>query len=196
MEMLHADYWNSRYINQETRWDLGAISPPIKSYIHQLENKELRILIPGAGNAYEAIYLLENGFKNVTVVDFAEKALSNLKEKLVKIDTSNYNLIQDDFFNHEGEYDLILEQTFFCAINPELRIAYVKHTHRLLTEKGKIVGLLFNKEFPFEGPPFGGSEDEYRELFEPKFEIKIMHEAHNSIAPRKGSELFVILSKK
>ena len=43
-------------------WDLGEVSPPIKSYIDTLEDKNIRILIPGCGNTYEAEYLLEQGF--------------------------------------------------------------------------------------------------------------------------------------
>lgn len=193
METLKATYWNERYLNQQTGWDLGEVSPPIKNYINQITNKDLRILIPGAGNAYEAIYLLVNGFTNVTVIDFASLPLSNLKAKLKNINESHYHLIHDDFFNHEGEYDLIIEQTFFCAINPDLRKKYVKHTHQLLAEKGKIAGLLFNKEFPFDGPPFGGNEDDYKKLFEPEFDIKIIETAYNSVEARKGKELFVVL---
>lgn len=196
MEILTADYWNERYINKQMGWDLGEVSPPIKNYIDQITNKDLSILIPGAGNAYEAVYLLKNGFTNVTVIDIASLPLGNLKSKLNNVDETHYHLIEDDFFNHKGDYDLILEQTFFCAINPELRKDYVKHTHQLLTEKGKIAGLLFNKIFPFQGPPFGGLEEEYRALFESKFDIKIMKQAYNSIKPRVGSELFVLMSRK
>ncbi|HXH19987.1 MAG TPA: hypothetical protein VNJ07_12995 [Chitinophagales bacterium] len=32
-------------------------------------------------------------------------------------------LIHRDFFKHQGRYDLIIEQTFFCAINPKPRPA-------------------------------------------------------------------------
>ena len=196
MSHLSADYWNNRYLNQEIGWDLGEVSPPIKAYIDQIEKKDLRILIPGAGNAYEAIYLLQNGFTNVTVIDYAKHALSNLESKLISINKDHYQLIADDFFNCNGEYDLIIEQTFFCAINPEKRKDYVKHTHKVLSKNGKIAGLLFNRSFPFAGPPFGGSKEEYILLFETKFDIKIMEEAYNSVEARRGSELFVLLESK
>lgn len=194
--MLDENYWNARYQNLQIGWDLGEVSPPLKVYINQLKNKEMAIFIPGAGNAYEAVYLLENGFTNVTVVDLAEVALENLKSKLKNINTSNYHLEKGDFFHHQGRYDLILEQTFFCALHPDLRKNYVRHMQQLLKPGGKLAGLLFNRKFPFEGPPFGGSKEEYLGLFEPDFEIEIMEEAYNSIDSRNGSELFVILSRK
>ena len=36
----------------------------------QLTNKAAKILIPGAGNAYETEYLHQNGFTNVHILDF------------------------------------------------------------------------------------------------------------------------------
>lgn len=195
IKKLSANYWNSRYKSDEIAWDLGTVSPPLKAYINQIKNKELRILIPGAGNAHEACYLLENGFTNVTIIDFATLPLENLKSKLKHINEAHYQLINDDFFHHYGEYELILEQTFFCAINPELRTDYVNHCYKLLTQNGKIVGLLFNKEFPFKGPPFSGNEIQYRKVFKNKFEIKTMETAYNSVIGRQGFELFVNLCK-
>ena len=46
--------WDNRYLNNDIGWDLGTVSPPLKAYFDQLENKELKILIPGGGNAHEA----------------------------------------------------------------------------------------------------------------------------------------------
>jgi hypothetical protein len=190
-DFLSENYWNNRYLNQQIGWDLGEVSPTIKTYINQLINKDLRILIPGAGNAYEAIYLLEQGFTNITVVDFAEKPLADLARKLSNYDSKNCRLIQNDFFNLKGDFDLIIEQTFFCAIHPNLRQNYVEKTHQLLALGGKIVGLLFNKQFGSSGPPFGGTLEEYQSLFQDKFEINKMENAYNSVNPRLGSELFI-----
>ena len=194
-DFLNKDYWNNRYIKQQINWDLGQVSPPIKAYIDQISNKNLKILIPGAGNGYEALYLLEQGFTNVTVVDFAEKPLIDLAQKLETYNPQNYHLIQDNFFNLIDQYDLILEQTFFCAIHPSLRENYVKQILSLLKPNGKLVGLLFNKQFTFEGPPFGGTIEEYQLLFQNKFQINKIEEAYNSVKPRIGSELFINFTK-
>ena len=90
---------------------------------------------------------------------------------------------------------MILEQTFFCAIDPALRERYVNKMHELLSENGFILGVLFNRQFE-GGPPFGGSEEEYRGLFEPYFHFSIFDPCTNSATPRMGTELFVKLSKK
>lgn len=108
---------------------------------------------------------------------------------------STIKLIHGDFFNHIGSYDLILEQTFFCAIDPALRENYTIKMHSLLKQNGKLVGLLFNKHFDIN-PPFGGDIKSYKQLFENLFRIEIMEPCYNSIIPRNGTELFFKLIKK
>lgn len=191
-EFLSADYWNQRYLNNASQWDLGAVSPPLKAYFDQLPNKDISILIPGAGNSYEALYLLEQGFTNITVIDIAPAVINPLKEQYK--DQSAIQFIQTDFFDWHGLYDLIVEQTFFCALNPDLREKYVAKMASLLAENGKLIGLLFNREFE-GGPPFGGDLASYLTLFKKYFQIDRMAPCYNSIAPRAGTELFFILRK-
>lgn len=191
---LNKDYWQSRYENNETGWDAGKITTPLKEYIDQIEDKNLKILIPGAGNGYELDYFLSKGFKNVFVVDFAETPLQNIKKRIPELPDSQ--LIKSDFFKLDGTYDLILEQTFFCALAPELREKYVSKMHSLLSKNGKLFGLLFDFPLTEEGPPFGGSKEEYLSLFSEKFHIKTLETAYNSIQPRKERELFFIFLAK
>jgi hypothetical protein len=94
------------------------------------------------------------------------------------------------------KFDLILEQTFFCAIPPSMRVDYVSKMNDVLHSKGKIAGLLFDFPLTEEGPPYGGSKEEYLALFSEKFTIKTIERAHNSIKPRQNKELFFIFEKK
>jgi hypothetical protein len=187
------NYWEERYLKNEIGWDIGAVSTPLKEYIDQLTNKACRILIPGAGNGYEFDYLLQKGFTNVFVIDIATSPLQKIAERNPG---SNNQLICGDFFEFTGTFDLILEQTFFCAIPPSMRVDYVSKMHEIVNPKGKIVGLLFDFPLTEEGPPYGGSKDEYLSLFSEKFTIKTIERAHNSIKPRQNKELFFIFGKK
>lgn len=193
MMLLNKEYWEERYESATTNWDVGDVSTPLKAYIDQLKDKNTRILIPGAGNAYELDYLIENGFQNVFVIDYAKHPLDTIIKRNKSLEK---HLIQDDFFNHSGTYDLILEQTFFCALQPNLRPNYVAKMHNLLSKKGKISGLLFNFPLTEEGPPFGGSVEEYVNLFSNRFSIKTLELAFNSIKPRAYKELFFTFEKK
>ena len=190
---MNKAYWEKRYQNNDTGWDTGKITTPLKEYIDQIKNKDLKILIPGAGNGYEFDYLIGNGFSNVTVIDIAKQPIEALKKKNPK---HTANFIQGNFFELNNTFDLIIEQTFFCALHPEMRSKYATKMYSLLEENGKIAGLLF--EFPLTevGPPFGGSKEEYFNLFSQKFNIKTLQRAYNSIKPRKDRELFFIFEKK
>ena len=187
---INKAYWENRYTNHQIGWDIGYISTPLKSYIDQIEDKSLKILIPGAGNSYEAEYLWNNGFKNIYVLDFAHQPLKHLKHRIPNFPEDQ--LLNIDFFELDNQFDLIFEQTFFCALNPNLRSRYVKQMHHLLQPKGKLVGLLFDFELTEKGPPFGGNLLEYRSLFQSAFKIKTLEPSINSIKERQGKELFFI----
>lgn len=187
-------YWNNRYQENTTQWDLGQVSPPIKAYIDQLTNKNIRILIPGCGNTYEAAYLSQQGFTDITVIDIAPLLVEQLQKKFAE--TPQIKVVLGDFFELEGKFDLILEQTFFCALPPALRMNYVAKMETLLEPKSKLVGVLFDKVFEQEGPPFGGSKTEYRSLFEDGFIFKTFEACYNSFDKREGSELFINLIRK
>jgi methyl halide transferase len=192
-------YWSNRYQVQSTGWDIGAPSAPLKTYLDQLADKNLRILIPGAGNAYEAEYLFRQGFKNVFVMDISALPLQNFKERLP--DFPENQLIEANFFEHNGQYDLILEQTFFCSFEPtpENRRIYGQKMAQLLKSKGKLVGLWFDIpliEGNMDKRPFGGTKTEYLTYLAPFFDVKTFETCHNSIKPRAGQELFGIFVKK
>ena len=137
---LDASFWNSKYSNNDIGWDIGYPSPPIAEYADQLERKDLSILIPGCGNGYEAEYLWNTGHKNVHILDYSDTALNEFKIRVPEFPTNQIHI--GDFFTHQGSYDLILEQTFFCAIQPTLRQNYVHKVKELLKPEGKLVGVL------------------------------------------------------
>ncbi|PIB31628.1 SAM-dependent methyltransferase [Gaetbulibacter sp. 5U11] len=191
---LSANFWDNKYQTNDIGWDLGTVSSPLKAYFDQLTNLDLKILIPGGGNSHEAEYLFNKGFKNVYVVDLSQTALDNLIARVPDFPSSN--LILNNFFDLNMTFDLIIEQTFFCAINPSLRADYAKKASEILNVNGKVAGLLFDATLNTTHPPFGGSKSEYLGYFKPYFDVKIMDASYNSIKPRCGRELFFVIQKK
>ena len=194
MVKFSASYWDELYRKGHLRWDIGYVSAPLKAYFNQLNDKSLHILIPGAGNAYEAEYLFKKGFTKTCMLDFSSESILSFKKRFP--DFPERNIIVENFFNHNKQYDLIVEQTFFSSILINQREVYAAKMHQLLNPGGKLVGLLFNHEFGIDEPPFGGTIEEYKALFDPFFMINKMEIAHNSIKPRAGRELFINLQKK
>ncbi|MEL7424968.1 MAG: methyltransferase domain-containing protein [Bacteroidota bacterium] len=195
MKKLNADYWERRWQDQQTGWDIGQASPPLMQYATPLLSDNPRILIPGAGRAYEALALHQTGFSNVMVCDWAATAFDHLRASAPNFPEEH--LLVGDFFDLplSGEVDLVLEQTFFCAIDPSLRPRYVEKMYSILRPGGRLAGVLFAKPFPFTGPPFGGTRTEYEALFSERFQILQLEVSPHSIRPRLGNEFFVELLK-
>jgi SAM-dependent methyltransferase len=189
--LFDAEYWNNLYRQKQTAWDIGSSSTPLQELMSTVTNKNSSILVPGCGNAYEAESLLAMGFTNITLLDISPVLTAALREKF---SDQQIAIVTGDFFSHEGQYDLILEQTFFCALHPTQRMAYVEQMSRLLKTGGKLVGVLFNRNFE-GGPPFGGTKAEYEQLFSNHLNVKKMELCYNSIQPRSGTELFFIAEK-
>jgi methyl halide transferase len=196
---LNKNYWANRYENKNTGWDIGYPSEPIKKYIDQLTDKSIRILIPGAGNAYEAEYLIQLGFTNIDIMDISCIPIQNFLSRNPKFPKDQ--LLEVDFFEYSDQYDLIIEQTFFCSFVPtkENRNNYAKKMYDLLKPNGKLVGVWFDIpliEGNMDKRPFGGSKEEYLKYLTAHFEVKIFETCYDSITPRAGQELFGIFIKK
>lgn len=194
MTTWNKSYWEDRYAQKEDFWNAKTITTPLKAYIDQLNDKTLRVLVPGVGHGHELVYLQQQGFTQSKGLDLTTIAFEETMKHEPSV--SKDQVIVSDFFAHEGTYDLIIEQTFFCSLPIAKRKDYVQKMHGLLRPEGKLVGLLFDTDFDKPYPPFGGTKDEYLALFEPYFTIEVMERAFNSIKPRQDRELFIILKKK
>ena len=190
---LNKDYWDNKYNIEDTGWDIGYASPAIIHFMKKIKDKSVSILIPGCGNSYEGEELFKLGFTNITLMDFSQKAKDNFLKRVPDFPENQFLI--GDFFELKGRFDIIIEQTFFCALNPDLREKYAKKINELLSEEGMYIGLLFDDPLNDDHPPFGGNKDEYIKYFEPYFSEITMEKCYNSIPQREGRELFVILIK-
>ncbi|MEM7486737.1 MAG: methyltransferase domain-containing protein [Bacteroidota bacterium] len=192
------NYWTQRYEKERTGWDIGYPSTPLKTYIDQLTDKHIKILIPGAGNAYEAEYLWKKGFHNLYVMDISISPLKAFQKRNPKFPKAQ--LVHENFFEHQGQYDLIIEQTFFCSFVPtdKNRFAYAEHMSKLLRDNGKLVGVWFDIPLTedMEKRPFGGDRELYLNYLTSHLKTNTFERCYNSITPRQGNELFGIFTKK
>lgn len=191
--MLNEEYWTSRYEEGTTGWDLGAPSRPLMEFCEKEVLTHQTVLIPGAGRGHDAEALHHNGYSQVHVLDYSPLPLQDLAKRLPSFPVDH--LIAENFFSHTGSYDVVLEQTFFCALSPALRPHYVTQMARLIKPGGLLAGVLF--DFPLEqGPPFGGSAEEYLDLLNPRFDIHVLEPCRNSMPGREGKELFLKAERK
>jgi methyl halide transferase len=189
-------YWENRYIENDTPWSLHQANPALIRYMED-KNRDASILIPGAGTSYEVIELFNMGFTNLTICDISGTALSLLEKTVEKILQKDHSIrfVHGDFFSLTEQFDYIIEQTFFCALLPEKREEYVRKMFDLLRDNGTLFGVLFATPFSKPGPPFGGEINEYKSLLSKLFYIKEISMCTHSVKPRQGNELFFICKK-
>jgi len=194
----YPDFWNQKYINNDDQWDIGSPTPIFIDWSKTLSNRK-KILIPGSGRGHDALYL---GQKNhdVYAIDFSCEAIKYLKLKSKKLNIK-VNAICEDFFNlsnYYGTMDIILEYTFFCAINPKLRMEYIHETLKLLKDNGLFVGIFLplDKHLSEGGPPYGVNLDQTMDCFSEYYDIIECKKSELTIEPRFNNEVFTIMRKK
>jgi len=188
--------WQDHYDSNDLGWDLGQVAPP---FVELREKGKLplgKVLVPGCGRGHEVIFLAENGFE-VTGIDFSEGAVTYLGNALKKRNLKG-RVLHQDFFSlddtHDGVYDLVIEQTFFCAISPRQRQDYVLKVSRMLKPGGMLVGLFYHTDKQ-GGPPYNTTREDIETHFSEKFEIQELDKTALSSEQRKGKEWLGILKK-
>lgn len=199
MNDLSPEAWNQRYLETNTPWDLTGPTP---EFARLLRDKIIPsrgvALVPGGGRGHDAILLAQSGYE-VDLVDFAPAALAEAQELAAKAGVK-INTYRRDFFQllespfHQEHYDLVLEYTFFCAIDPAQRASYVQTMARLLKPGGLLVGLFFPLTTDKPGPPFLVERAEVEALFRPYFQIRI-ESPLESVKPRAGREFLGLFRK-
>lgn len=198
---LGAENWNQRYESGAAPWDLGSPTPEFERVLREnkLPFRAGRAIVPGGGRGHDALLLARHHF-DVDLIDFAPTALLAAQEAASQ-EKLKINAFQRDFFDlpntpyHCAAYDLFLEYTFFCAIDPSLRAKYVQVAAALLKPKGILLGLFFPLSTDKPGPPFLVSRKEVEDLFSPYFELNI-EEPKLSVKPRQGREFLAMFQRK
>lgn len=148
-------FWNAKYEEQNTPWDLGEVSDAVRLLAERYFPPQGRVLVPGCGRGHEVIWLAERGYR-VTAVDFADEAIRHLREQ-ASLHRVHPDILHDDIFllpaQLNSRFDVLLEQTCFCAIDPSLRDEYERLAHRVLKPGGQLLGVFMEVE-GVEGPPY------------------------------------------
>lgn len=197
MSDLDATFWDSRYQERETPWDLGGPTPVFERLIREGTIPKGRLLIPGAGRGYDAIAFSKAGYQ-VTTLDLSPLACDELRTA-AEAAGATLDVQVGDFFalDEQGAFDAVLEYTFYCAIPVNQRTAYRDQMAHLIRPGGLLFGLFFPLQQPRpEGPPFEVSVDEIKRSFGEYFELVHEEVPADSIKPRQGNEVLMIWRRK
>ena len=191
-------FWEDIYLDDDAGWDLGGVTPVFDDIADQLSQG--KVCIVGCGKGYDAVMFAQKGFE-VTAVDFAPSAVIALG-KMSKKNNVNVQILQSNIFDLTPEYDsvfdYVIEQTCFCAVNPERRQEYERLVFKILKPGGKLIGLWFPLDKTIEdgGPPWGITIDEIKSIFKNGWNIEKEEFPEISIQPRKNREKLIIFGKQ
>lgn len=189
-------FWQSRYKENHTPWDLGTVAPPLVTlYQEQLSHFNLgKMLVVGCGHGHDAAFFGQMGV-DVTGIDFVSEAI----EAATKDYGQWARFLQADLFDLPpsflGQFDTVLEHTCFCAIPPQRREDYVQAVSTLLKPKGTFIGL-FWAFVDEDGPPYPSTPEEIERLFSPYFTIESLILPKDSVAERRNQELLGVFTPK
>lgn len=194
------DYWNEKYLTQDTTWDIKTAAPPLIQWLEKNKVSKEKVCVLGCGNGYDAIEFSDKG-SQVWAVDFAPEPIQFLQNKSIELNLNIHTICGDLFDlgqNYSDFFTLIWEYTCFCAIAPERRIEYRDLVYQILAKGGKFISLFFPilKKVEDGGPAFAVDLDTTLKMFNEKFEIIEINAKPNSILPRYGNEVLVTMVKR
>ncbi|MBK8260697.1 MAG: methyltransferase domain-containing protein [Nannocystis sp.] len=192
------EFWQELYASGGDRWELGQPAPPLAAYLEADPPRGQDALVVGCGRGHEARLLARLGAQ-VTAIDLAPAAITDARALLARDEPHLHVDFQvGDLFDLRGRppaFDLVLEHTCFCAIEPTRRGDYVRAIADALRPGGRLIALFYAHGRP-GGPPYTVDEDELLRRFQPDFEVERLLLAEGSIPQRAGHELLGVLRRR
>lgn len=183
-----AAFWDHIYRDEIGGWELGRATPPLTAWFTATPPGDLRALVVGCGRGHEARMLAGLGAR-VTAIDIAPSAIATAQAIRAPDLEIDYR-VQDLFDMPRGpdRFDLVVEHTCFCAIEPQRRDAYIDAVADVLVPGGRLIGLFYAHGRP-GGPPFTVDETSLRQAFQRRFVVDALALAPDSVLTRMGEEL-------
>ena len=176
--------WEARWQAGDAPWDLGRAPPALEALAASCP-APLRVFVPGAGRGHDAVAWARHGH-GVTALDIAPTAVAEGRALAAEAGVE-IEWLCGDLFDLPGhlhrQYDVVWEQTCFCAIEPARRPDYVAAVASLLGEGGTLRALLWNHG-KGGGPPFDVAPEHARSALAAHFLVQRIDEVARWTAVR------------
>jgi len=212
-------YWDSRWQEGQTGWDLGGPHPLLGDLIGRATAfglaADARIFIPGCGRAHDGIWLVRHGYR-VVAADFAPRAVAAARQNAADLvasgslkasDAAHMTFRVEDAATcpeaDQGGFQGVFDRAMFCALRPELRGAYIEALAARLQKHGLFMSLLFSDIAPTpqkpkgSGPPFEVTESAVSDQLSPWFERVVFETRRDGATDQRIlSEFFTIWKRR
>jgi thiopurine S-methyltransferase len=196
--------WHERWRENKTAWDLNGPHPlthELLDLASKLSDASLtgKWMIPGCGRAHDAKELFRANIKEVIAKDLVPKAIEEARALYKSI--GGLTFVCGDVTHvanaEESTFDGVFDRAMLCALNGELRMAYVEAMTRCLKSGGIFASIPFAQTGnPESGPPFAITEAELRQLFGSRFEILHLEPRVSPACDQKILKEYLFLAKK
>ncbi len=180
-------YWDRIHLKYTSSYDNW-----FDKYIHLLHKND-KIIELGCGRAYTSLYLLNNGFKNVTACDFSTEVISILNTEHKELKTSIFDMSEKLPFK-DNEINVIIADLCLHYFDSKTTKYIINEIHRVLNNNGYLIGRVnsandkyhipvdakvLEKNFYYDGEIYKRffEKDDFKELFK-DFKILFLEENH------------------
>lgn len=192
--------WEEKYQIGDCPWDKGEASPGLQEWLNEHKFSG-RVIVPGCGLGHDARYIADACPDcEVLAIDLSPTAIMKARQlpnpKNVTFQEGNLFELPEELIHSS---DWVFEHTCLCALPVEKRSEYIGSVRNLLKPKGKYLAVFFinpDMDEGSEGPPFGISKKEIRNLFEEHFSIDSTWNPKSFYQTRIDREMMGILTKK
>jgi thiopurine S-methyltransferase len=206
---MDREFWTARWKNHEIGFHRAEVNPLVAEHWQALGiPPNSGVLVPLCGKSLDLRWLRQRGHRVIGVElsaiaareFFAEAGETPMCSELPPFEvheTGGIRLLVGDFFDLERRHlegvEAAYDRAALIALPPELRVRYAKRLSELLPERASLLVVTFEYVAgTMEGPPFSVPEEEVRALYEPAFQVTLLHRGEaEPAAPRalaKGLE--------
>lgn len=156
----HAAFWDKRYAEGVTPWDLGHVPPRLLAYLDANHGRGATVFVPGCGTGYEVAALSESGYVP-DAVDISPQAVA-IAQATMKAHAHFIRL--GDFFSESTVANTLYERAFLCALPRRMWPQYAQAINQRVLSGGRVFGF-FYVGAEAGGPPFAISEERLLQMF-------------------------------
>ncbi|KAI5070144.1 hypothetical protein GOP47_0014487 [Adiantum capillus-veneris] len=161
--------WEQCWVEDVTPWDLGKVTPVVADLVERNNLPVGRALVPGCGSGYDVVALASRA-RHVIGLDISATAVEHAQKIWAGTKSINVEFVCWDFFNYMpgAPFDLILDYTFFCALQPSMRPLWGSKIADLLSSEGELITIMFPMDSFEGGPPYAVSLAAYENALHPQ----------------------------
>lgn len=194
-EDLSGRFWEERYREGNTGWDLGQAFPGIAAVPPWIPPGPGLVLVPGCGLGHDADWLAGQGFQ-VEGVDISTTAIARARE-VHGGGNPGFRVgdVTSSTFLRPGDYRFVFEHTCLCALHPSRWEPYVANLRAALRPGGRVFAVLFTGLENDDPPPFPIPGGEVLRLFAGWQRLAGPEAPLASVERRKGRETTWVFEK-